>query len=261
MLEHFSCLRLLNTVVLVTAVTCLVTKASVVVPSNGGCTPCALDDCVNQTNCLGGSSMDECNCCSICLKVEGEPCGGLSYRLGRCDRHLYCNITGPYRRDPVGKCAPKATYQHISNQRQYIPTVVHINTGAQASTTHRYPSTNKTLQEPGTNNRAITSLGSNDTTRTKEVVIHKTPTKKGTLSSAPNNVSVSNTGSPSSNKAFLPGERKNKGINKDTEYILNSPVDTKPAILFLITSGIIIAFLVVMVTCFGEKFKRKRLRA
>ena len=40
------------------------------------------------------------------LAHSGELCGGIYYRVGRCDHHLYCNITGASYKDPVGRCAP-----------------------------------------------------------------------------------------------------------------------------------------------------------
>lgn len=37
-----------------------------------GCKPCAIDDCKNETNCLLGSTMDVCNCCTKCFRVHGK---------------------------------------------------------------------------------------------------------------------------------------------------------------------------------------------
>ena len=50
----------------------LVCKAVITDRGALGCKPCAIDDCKNETNCLLGSSVDVCNCCTKCFRVSGE---------------------------------------------------------------------------------------------------------------------------------------------------------------------------------------------
>lgn len=77
-----------------------------VITSGGilGCKPCAIDDCQNETNCLLGSIMDLCNCCTKCLRVDGQTCGGIGYIIGRCAKGLKCSLPNLFRRNPVGHC-------------------------------------------------------------------------------------------------------------------------------------------------------------
>ncbi|KAJ7380998.1 Insulin-like growth factor binding protein [Desmophyllum pertusum] len=71
-----------------------------------GCKPCAIDDCKNETNCLLGSTMDLCNCCTKCFRVNGQTCGGISYIVGRCAKGLKCSLVGATYKNPVGHCMP-----------------------------------------------------------------------------------------------------------------------------------------------------------
>ncbi|XP_078363783.1 uncharacterized protein LOC144648001 [Oculina patagonica] len=86
-------------------VACVLTCEGVI--TNGGvlgCKPCAIDDCKNETNCLLGSIIDICNCCTKCLRVNGQTCGGIGYVVGRCAKGLKCSLAGATYRNPVGHC-------------------------------------------------------------------------------------------------------------------------------------------------------------
>ena len=58
--------------ILTLMVAVLVCKAVITDRGALGCKPCSIDDCKNETNCLLGSSVDVCNCCTKCFRVSGE---------------------------------------------------------------------------------------------------------------------------------------------------------------------------------------------
>nr|QNH72568.1 toxin candidate TRINITY_DN30832_c1_g1_i1 [Pachycerianthus maua] len=68
------------------------------------CEPCSLDKCRDATVCKGGKIPDVCNCCKVCTKVENEICGGKWYMWGKCDKGLYCDVSGGTWSDPKGIC-------------------------------------------------------------------------------------------------------------------------------------------------------------
>ena len=35
-----------------------------------------------------------CDCCPVCARLDGQPCGGRWNYLGRCDAGLYCSAVG-----------------------------------------------------------------------------------------------------------------------------------------------------------------------
>ena len=72
------------------------------------CEPCSLDSCQDEMNCKGGMLPDACNCCKVCAKVENEVCGGKWYMYGRCDKGLYCDVSGGTWTDPKGVCRKTA---------------------------------------------------------------------------------------------------------------------------------------------------------
>ena len=61
------------------------------------CPPCNKLHCsprnVRRLRCKGGVTRGVCNCCPVCAKLEGEPCGGQWNFLGKCDRGLKCMPT------------------------------------------------------------------------------------------------------------------------------------------------------------------------
>ncbi|XP_020903909.1 uncharacterized protein LOC110242294 isoform X2 [Exaiptasia diaphana] len=231
----------------------LVAKAAVIVyppvVDNWPCVPCSLSNCVNQTNCPGGLTMDHCDCCTVCLKVQDEPCGGMSYRLGRCAHFLYCNITGPYRLNPIGHCVPiyRAVIKTI--QKQVIPDTPSPTTVRTIPIT--VPTTISTLSK--TDSRPVNTIqpamAANISTKQEDDSNIEISSKKDEIPSP-----IGSTGSPLSNDTggFMEGTRKNSGIDKDSEVSDNSKIDTMPALLFLATSGVLMALLVVLVTCFGR---------
>ena len=60
--------------------------------------------------CKGGLTNDNCGCCQVCAKVEGEVCGGLWDEDGYCDQGLFCDTGNkPWFRMARGKCQRQAT--------------------------------------------------------------------------------------------------------------------------------------------------------
>ena len=59
------------------------------------CPPCERVHCSprrpSRLRCRGGIVRGVCNCCPVCAKLEGDPCGGQWNYLGRCDAGLYCD--------------------------------------------------------------------------------------------------------------------------------------------------------------------------
>jgi len=62
------------------------------------CPPCERVHCSprrpSRLRCRGGIVRGVCNCCPVCAKLEGDPCGGQWNYLGRCDAGLYCDTGG-----------------------------------------------------------------------------------------------------------------------------------------------------------------------
>jgi len=62
------------------------------------CPPCERVHCSprrpSRLRCRGGVVRGVCNCCPVCAKLEGDPCGGQWNYLGRCDIGLYCDSGG-----------------------------------------------------------------------------------------------------------------------------------------------------------------------
>jgi len=62
------------------------------------CPPCERVHCsprrASRLRCRGGIVRGVCNCCPVCAKLEGDPCGGRWNYLGRCDAGLYCHVGG-----------------------------------------------------------------------------------------------------------------------------------------------------------------------
>lgn len=75
------------------------------------CPPCERVHCSprrpSRLRCRGGIVRGVCNCCPVCAKLEGEPCGGQWNYLGRCDTGLYCD-TGGRRQSAVHDVGSKA---------------------------------------------------------------------------------------------------------------------------------------------------------
>ncbi|XP_043281699.1 cysteine-rich motor neuron 1 protein-like isoform X2 [Venturia canescens] len=49
-------------------------------------------DVLTEDDCPGGLTWDPCQCCKVCARVEGEPCGGLFGFSGSCAPGLQCVI-------------------------------------------------------------------------------------------------------------------------------------------------------------------------
>lgn len=90
--------------VLISLASILISEAVITGGGILGCKPCAIDDCKNETNCPLGFVMDVCNCCTKCLRVNGQTCGGKGYVVGRCAKGLKCNLASASYQHPVGIC-------------------------------------------------------------------------------------------------------------------------------------------------------------
>ncbi|XP_071962358.1 cysteine-rich motor neuron 1 protein-like isoform X2 [Antedon mediterranea] len=55
------------------------------------CETCSPQECV-QPFCKGDVVLDECDCCFVCAKVEGEKCGGVWGIYGVCEYGLDCKV-------------------------------------------------------------------------------------------------------------------------------------------------------------------------
>jgi len=70
------------------------------------CPPCHRVHCSprrpSRLRCRGGIVRGVCNCCPVCARLDGDPCGGRWNYLGTCDVGLYCETAGP----------PEASHRH-----------------------------------------------------------------------------------------------------------------------------------------------------
>jgi len=61
------------------------------------CPPCERVHCSprrpSRLRCRGGVVRGVCNCCPVCAKLDGDPCGGRWNYLGTCDVGLYCDTS------------------------------------------------------------------------------------------------------------------------------------------------------------------------
>jgi len=75
------------------------------------CPPCERVHCsprrASRLRCRGGIVRGVCNCCPVCAKLDGDPCGGQWNYLGTCDAGLYCD-TGRLRPPAVHDVGSKA---------------------------------------------------------------------------------------------------------------------------------------------------------
>lgn len=55
------------------------------------CESCQLTTCAVVIDCAAGMVIDECNCCAVCAKDEGDTCGGVFDLNGKCGLNLYCH--------------------------------------------------------------------------------------------------------------------------------------------------------------------------
>ncbi|XP_028409169.1 agrin-like [Dendronephthya gigantea] len=55
------------------------------------CQPCQNTVCdTDVSKCKDGVVKDNCGCCKVCARGEGETCGGLFYNHGKCGEGLHC---------------------------------------------------------------------------------------------------------------------------------------------------------------------------
>ncbi len=54
--------------------------------------------------CARGVLRDACNCCNICVRDEGEVCGGKYYIHGKCAQEAHCDLRRATIQNPVGVC-------------------------------------------------------------------------------------------------------------------------------------------------------------
>ena len=92
------------------------------------CPPCDKTKCIVPLNCKDGKTVtDECGCCSVCSRVEGEECGGVSSELGVCGKGLMCKVRHPnsIRNSllppdfKIGRCEP-GEFQHFQPENSLV---------------------------------------------------------------------------------------------------------------------------------------------
>ncbi|XP_078579723.1 venom protein 302-like [Branchiostoma floridae x Branchiostoma japonicum] len=64
------------------------------------CIVCSERECEKPRGCKKGTALDVCGCCEVCVKLEGETCGGLWGLDGTCAKGLTCVIEEPDETDP-----------------------------------------------------------------------------------------------------------------------------------------------------------------
>ena len=83
-------------------------------PPIQSCGDCMIEACDVNTTCEHGKTKDACGCCDVCIRMEGETCGGVESSEGSCDKGLTCKIRHPHsyknimlpEDSKVGKCEP-----------------------------------------------------------------------------------------------------------------------------------------------------------
>lgn len=59
------------------------------------CPPCDRVHCwprrPSRLRCPGGVVLGVCECCPVCARLDGQPCGGRWNYLGKCDAGLHCS--------------------------------------------------------------------------------------------------------------------------------------------------------------------------
>lgn len=75
-----------------------VATAADIVADELQCPPCDRVHCwprrPSRLRCPGGIVRGVCDCCPVCARLEGQPCGGRWNYLGRCDAGLHCSAVG-----------------------------------------------------------------------------------------------------------------------------------------------------------------------
>lgn len=70
-----------------------------------GCPECKDIQCPGRAKqCSRGILRDACNCCNICVRDEGEVCGGKYYIHGKCAQDTHCDMRRATIDNPVGVC-------------------------------------------------------------------------------------------------------------------------------------------------------------
>ena len=62
-------------------------------------------------------TKDICECCDVCMKLDGEKCGGTGDKYGRCDAMSRCDVgdDGIYGVSE-GTCGKLMGHLHFSNE-------------------------------------------------------------------------------------------------------------------------------------------------
>ena len=74
------------------------------------CGDCDVSLCPIIEHCKNGVKKDKCNCCDVCVKLEGQHCSGPGSQKEICADGLVCNIRHPmsaktlFQREKHGKC-------------------------------------------------------------------------------------------------------------------------------------------------------------
>ena len=82
------------------------------------CRDCDVSLCPSIEHCRNGVKKDKCNCCDVCVKLEGHHCGGPRSQKGICADGLVCNIRHPMSAinlleiEKYGKCETSRFHLH-----------------------------------------------------------------------------------------------------------------------------------------------------
>lgn len=94
------------------------------------CEPCKLEECTSPVGCYVGVVTDECGCCQVCARSEGELCDmdQSVYKYGQCGEGLNCLI-------PSGEtesiCECQVSEMVCGSDDRTHPTVCSLNEEAQ----------------------------------------------------------------------------------------------------------------------------------
>ncbi|XP_076361932.1 venom protein 302-like isoform X2 [Tachypleus tridentatus] len=74
--------------------------------------PCQKEECrvIDESKCKAGTTLDECACCTVCAKAEGEICGGPWDIEGICGTGLFCKKPENQDINTKGICIPISSH-------------------------------------------------------------------------------------------------------------------------------------------------------
>ena len=76
------------------------------VEDEGGCPPCDEEECVSPSNCPAGVAPDNCGCCQVCARSEGQLCDESpnTLKFGLCGENLACRKRSDASGEAVCTC-------------------------------------------------------------------------------------------------------------------------------------------------------------